>query len=793
MLKVNNLNKFYNKNKPNEIHVINDSTFELGDKGLVSILGHSGSGKTTLLNSLCGIDKVDNGELIIDDKVIKKYKAGEMDDIRNKYFGYIFQNYNLLGNQTVYENVAFALKLLGIKDETLIEERTMRALKIVKMDKYRNRLAKNLSGGQMQRVSIARAIVKDAKIILADEATGNLDRKNTVIIMSILREIANDCLVVMVTHERELAYAYSDRILEIQDGIIIKDIENEALSEEYSYDDESLVHLGDYNKDELVNDENVEVTRYYTDDLGKVKIEFVIKDNQVLIKTSSPLEIRVVDDNSLVKFDYEKKETFKTPLIDKEEIKIEPLEKKDLKGRYPINIFKIMYEGIIKLFQGRSIKRFVLMAFTISALLLTVSIGLLRGFSKIDEKKFMQTNRDLVRVYANDIKEETFLAMYDELISREDVYEIVYRTTDVHITSTLYEGAPDTFEPSFAINALIQSVNDFEINQELVDKLDENSVIIDQYLIDHLLKDYSYYFQTEKSILEQKIIINAKEYSIVGITNEKNFNIYMKDNVARNLNHSNEVIKVIEELPDGYIRLPKSLFHEYTYRYTFTLQNVNKEYKIDKTNYMIIDKDLATYGMNLATARDYFKSEMFETILNREGALGKCEFYVYTSNYEQLLKDYSDNGAFKFTSTYENNKQNYLSIYMGITITMTLVSLIVFIAPLIMLYFLMRSSTINKIKEIAIFRALGMRNRTVIATQFFELLSIISLYALPGYFVGIIFMILTNGVLATYSIDVITIFGSLALLMLIIVSVGLLPILRIVKKIPQQLITKYDI
>ena len=83
--------------------------------------------------------------------------------------------------------------------------------------------------------------------------------------------------------------------------------------------------------------------------------------------------------------------------------------------------------------------------FTISALLLTVSIGLLRGFSKIDEKKFMQTNRDLVRVYANDIKEETFLAMYDELISREDVYEIVYRTTDVHITSTLYEGAPEIY------------------------------------------------------------------------------------------------------------------------------------------------------------------------------------------------------------------------------------------------------------------------------------------------------------------------------------------------------------
>lgn len=790
MLKIKNLNKYYNKNKSNEIHVINDSTFELGEKGLVSILGHSGSGKTTLLNSLCGIDKVDDGQIIIDNQVIEKYKAGQMDDIRNNYFGYIFQNYNLLGNQTVFENVSFALKLLGMKDETLIEERTMRALKIVKMDKYRNRLAKNLSGGQMQRVSIARAIVKDAKIILADEATGNLDRKNTVIIMSILREIANDRLVVMVTHERELAYAYSDRILEIQDGVIIKDIKNNALSEEYSYDDENIIHLGDYNKDELVSAENVEVTRYYTNDLGNVKIEFVIKDNQVLVKTSSPMDIRIVDDNSLVKFDYEKKEEFKTPLIDKEEIKIDPIDKTNLKGKYPINVFKIMYEGIIKLFQGRSIKRFILMAFAVSAFLLTVSIGLLRGFSKIDEQKFMQTNRDLVRVTADDIKKETFLSKYEELFSRDDVYNIVFRVNDVHITTTLYEGSQITFTESLSLNALIQSVDDFEIEEELKSKLSKNSILIDQYLVNYLMTDYSYYFQTVKAVLEQKIIINDVEYDIVGITNQNNFNIYMLDEVATKNNFTSDEIMIIDELPDNCIRLPKDIFYNYYYRSEYTYYN--QVYTIDKSDYMVPEDDHANYGMNIKTARELYKNRMFTSILNRDDVLGSAEFYIFTSDYEKLFKELANDG-FTYESAYENNKQHYLGIYYGITLTLTVVSSIIFIAPLIMLYFLMRSSTIGKIKEIAIFRALGMRNRTVIATQFFELLSIISLYAIPGYLLGLVFMVATNGIFATYALDVITIFGSFILLMLIIISVGLLPILRIVKKIPQQLITKYDI
>ena len=796
MLKVKNLNKYFNPGTNNEIHVIDDTTFDLGKKGLISILGHSGSGKTTLLNSLSGIDKVDFGEIIIDGITIKKYNANKMDDIRNKYFGYIFQNYNLINSMTVFENVAFSLQMLGIKDKKEIEERTIKALKVVKMDKYKNRLAKNLSGGQMQRVSIARAIVKDAKIILADEATGNLDRKNTVIIMSILREIANDRLVVMVTHERELAYAYSDRILEIQDGVIVKDELNDAMSAEYSYDDENLIHLGDYQKDELYKNDETVVNKYSDGESGNVKIDFIIRNNQVLIQTKSNMEVRIVDDKSLVKFDYLKKEDYKTPIIDKEEVKIDPIDKSKLKCKYRLNVIKLVKESIIKLFSGKTIKMFVLLAFTLSALLLTLSVGLLRGFGSIDETKFMKTNKDLLKVTANNIKRETFNQKFKEITSRDDVYRFVFSVPDVHITTTLYEGSSDTVADKVQISALIQDASNFNIDKELLNKLDDRSVIIDKYLIEHLLRVEAKNYQTEKAILQQRILINGVTYKIAGITDQQSLNIYVKTDIVDKLNYSYKGIMIDDTVPDGEIKLHKQTYYNNYYRSTYQYYGI--EYKIyrspqgDEYSYVQPSDDGIIAALNQKTLIELLKYRMFNVIFDNEESLGKAEFYVYTTDYQSVINAF-DKDVLEFRSEYDISKRAYEQKYLGVTLTIALVSLIAFIAPLIMLYFLMRSSTISKIKEIAIFRALGMRNSTVIGMQFIELATITTIFSLPGYLGAIIFMFATNGVFANYSLDIFTLGGSLVLIFAIILLVGILPILRIVKKVPQELITKYDI
>lgn len=174
MVKLENVNKYFNRHKKNEIHIINNTSLEFEEKGLVSLLGESGSGKTTLLNAIGGLDKVNKGNIYINGKKITHKTAHTIDKIRNLNIGYIFQDYKLIDNLTVFENVAMALKMIGIKDKEEIQKRVNYVLEAVKMYRYRNRPAKMLSGGERQRVSIARAIVKNPNIVIADEPTRKL-------------------------------------------------------------------------------------------------------------------------------------------------------------------------------------------------------------------------------------------------------------------------------------------------------------------------------------------------------------------------------------------------------------------------------------------------------------------------------------------------------------------------------------------------------------------------------------------------------------------------------------------
>ena len=226
MIKLENVNKFFYKHKKNQIHVINNTSLILEDKGMVALLGPSGCGKTTLLNVIGGLDKIDSGKIYINGERISKRSISKVDKIRNVNIGYIFQDYYLVNNMTVYDNVALVLKINGIKDKDEISKRVNYVLEKVGMYRYRNRYANMLSGGERQRVGIARAIVKDPSIIIADEPTGNLDSKNTIEIMNIIKAISKDRLVILVTHETELADFYADRIIKIEDGKIIEDISN---------------------------------------------------------------------------------------------------------------------------------------------------------------------------------------------------------------------------------------------------------------------------------------------------------------------------------------------------------------------------------------------------------------------------------------------------------------------------------------------------------------------------------------------------------------------------------------
>ena len=208
-----------------------------------SILGPSGSGKTTLLNIIGGLDKYDSGNLIINGVSTKDYKDSNWDSYRNHRVGFVFQSYNLITHQSVLQNVELALTLSGVS-KTERKKRAKSVLKSVGLEKHINKLPNQLSGGQMQRVAIARALINDPDILLADEPTGALDSETSKQIMELLKEVAKEKLVIMVTHNPELASEYSSRIIKLKDGVIVDDSnpydgkldtkESEALEKEKS-------------------------------------------------------------------------------------------------------------------------------------------------------------------------------------------------------------------------------------------------------------------------------------------------------------------------------------------------------------------------------------------------------------------------------------------------------------------------------------------------------------------------------------------------------------------------------
>lgn len=197
-------------------------SLSLRDSEFVAILGPSGSGKTTLLNVIGGLDRYDSGDLIINNRSTKKYKDRDWDSYRNHTIGFVFQSYNLIPHQSILANVELALTISGVRRADR-RKRAAEALEKVGLGDQLHKRPNQLSGGQMQRVAIARALVNDPDILLADEPTGALDSKTSVQVMELLKEVANDRLVVMVTHNEEIANDYANRIVKIRDGRIVDD------------------------------------------------------------------------------------------------------------------------------------------------------------------------------------------------------------------------------------------------------------------------------------------------------------------------------------------------------------------------------------------------------------------------------------------------------------------------------------------------------------------------------------------------------------------------------------------
>lgn len=248
MISVRNLTKVYKikgKGGVNNVTALNNVSIDFPDTGLVFLLGKSGSGKSTLLNSIGGLDTFDSGEIIIKGKSSKDFKQSDFDSYRNTFIGFIFQEYNVLEEFTVGKNLALALELQGKKAS---KQEVNNLLAQVDLEGYYKRKPNQLSGGQKQRVAIARALIKNPEIIMADEPTGALDSATGKQVMDTLKKLSQTKLVIIVSHDREFAEIYGDRVIELKDGQIIRDetkTEVEAVKSPsgVSFIDNKIIHI----------------------------------------------------------------------------------------------------------------------------------------------------------------------------------------------------------------------------------------------------------------------------------------------------------------------------------------------------------------------------------------------------------------------------------------------------------------------------------------------------------------------------------------------------------------------
>ena len=286
--KIYKSNKIYKSKKKESHRALDRINLELPNQGLVFVIGKSGSGKSTLLNLIGGLDSVTSGNIVVDGNDITSFKEKELASYRNNHIGFIFQDYHLLDELTVYENIALSLNLNQIDDNGDISA----ALEKVGLSGYENRFPEELSGGERQRVSIARALVKNPYLILADEPTGNLDNVTATQIIGLLKELSKERLILVVSHNTIDTYKYADRIIGLSEGRIISDdLRNPAYSDELEFIDSTV----NYPMDKTLDDNDIEALN---NRLASGELRKIVGKKDKYIPSSIYVESRSVDINN---------------------------------------------------------------------------------------------------------------------------------------------------------------------------------------------------------------------------------------------------------------------------------------------------------------------------------------------------------------------------------------------------------------------------------------------------------------------------------------------------------------
>lgn len=799
MIKLEKVNKYFNYKKKNQIHVIDNTSLEFPNKGLVALLGPSGCGKTTLLNVIGGLDNIKKGNIYINNKKITRKSSHYIDKVRNLNIGYIFQNYYLIDDKTVFDNVAIALKMIGVKDKSEIKKRVNYVLENLGIYRYRNRLASNLSGGERQRVGIARAIVKDPNIILADEPTGNLDSNNTIETMNIIKAISKNRLVILVTHERELADFYADRIIEVEDGKITKDYDNKH-DKTMDYRIDSKIYLKDfkYNYDLSDNENNISI---YNNNKNKIKLTIVVKNNNIYIKGDNNTNVEVIDNDSNIELINDHYKQIDKSIYEKYEFNGDILKNKKVKYSSIVNGFNMFTKAFTKILDYSFIKKILLLGFLAAGGFITYCICNVFGILNIDDSAFMKVNHDYYIVEMKKIPEEKYdtlsnLASVDYILPGNSI--INFRVDFNYFYQTQYSGE--------VLSGSLTSIEKITKEDIIHGRMPENEkeIVIDKLILDGLGPERdSLGLSDNHDFIDLEVYLNNNDnYKIVGIVDKSDPSIYSYKENFINMLYNNEGKNYYEtKEPTDYldyklydnIHIKKGRLPEDDYE---VLVNIDNEYEmpVGKTiNEKINGKKLTVVGYydNKDINYKFVNHNMIKNLV-----ISDNNNLIVMPKDKNLIEEEFNNNSVNIYSAYDKALEMYNNERKDNVTNVIIISSIFIVISFVEIYLIIRSSFLTRIKEIGIYRAIGVKKSDICKLFYGEIVAITTFISVPGS-LFVVYIIKTLSVISyfkvNYLVNIFTVGLSIIIIYVFNILIGLLPVFKVLRQTPAKILSRKDL
>lgn len=812
MIRVEHIDKYFNKFKKNAIHVINDTSLEFDNSGLVALLGPSGSGKTTLLNVIGGLDKVRKGNIFVNGKKITRRSQNYVDKIRNLNIGYIFQDYKLIEDMSVYDNVSLVLKMLGIKDKKEIDKRVTYVLSKVGMLRYKKRPCNMLSGGERQRVGIARAIVKNPNIIIADEPTGNLDSKNSVEIMNIIKAISKDKLVILVTHERNLAKFYASRIIELEDGKIVKDYIN-TNEDDLDYEMTNDLYLKDYKFMDRHNNINV-----YSNNNEPIKLNIVISNNNIYIKSLDNKDIEAVDDESTIKMiddhyrNISKQDALKYEFNFKNIIN----DKYKLKYSSIFNPISFITSGFKKVFSFSILKKILLLGFFLSGIFIMYACSSILGSITISDKNFIKCNRNYLIVNQKKVNVGEYFNIEnnlgaDYIIPGDSVVSLALKVDDFYQTSNY----------RLMIEGSLTDISTIDESSLMLGRMPENNqeFVVDKMVLDNVMKNE----QTKmlgltsyKKYLDRDVAINqVGNKKIVGIVDTNSPSFYMdRSSFINVLYHSagsrdtsieSSVVSDDAESTNNYP------YDDYTLYSNITM----KEGRVPSNDYEVIvnisnkddmplNKEInkSINGTKLRVVGYYISADNLDSMLVNSNTIKyyliskTSNISIYSSDKEEILNKAVDVFKLNIKDSYKYSRDQYISSKKDSIKSSIISSSIIIIISLIEMFLMMRSSFLSRVKEVGILRAIGVKKLDIYVMFSGEVIAITLLTSIPGILFSAYIMNILSKISfldGTFIVNPMLVISAIVAVFIFNLVIGLLPVFNTIRKRPSEILSRTDI